>query len=101
MTTLLDKKYTDIPELTQKYIKQLKWLETRLRLERPGPKEGLPSSEWIAMFAKATKLMTDIQREDRQTKKANSAEELSDVELIKELTPILLEAGWIAPKGAK
>jgi len=96
---ILNKNYVDIPDMVQKYIKQLKWLETRLRQERP--KEGLPSLEWVTTFAKISKLVVDIQREDRQTKKANNAEEMTDVELIKELTPILLEAGWTAPKGSK
>ena len=92
---ILDRSYTDVPALVQKYLKQLKWLERRFRQTRP--KEGIPNAAWITGFSKATKLMTDLQREDRQTKAANRAEELSDKELIEELTPILLAAGWRKP----
>lgn len=92
---ILDRSYTDIPKLTQKYIKQLQWLERKLRQERP--KEGLPDADWVAMFCRATKLMTDLQREDRQTRAANRAEGLSDAELIEELIPILIKAGWRKP----
>jgi len=94
--SILDRSYTDVPKLVQKYLKQLKWLETRFRQSRP--KEGIPDDKWMAGFCRATKLMTDLQREDRQTKAANRAEELSDVELISELTPILLKAGWSPPQ---
>lgn len=93
---ILDRSYTDVPKLVQKYLKQLQWLERRFRQTRP--KEGLPDEKWVNGFAKATKLMCDLQREDRQTKAANRAEELSDVELIEELTPILIKAGWVPPK---
>lgn len=94
--TILDRSYTDVPKLVQKYLKQLSWLERRFRQSRP--KTGLPDAEWVAGFAKATKLMCDLQREDRQTKASNRAEALSDKELIEELTPILIKAGWRAPK---
>lgn len=94
--SILERGYIEVPKLVQKYLKQLSWLERRLRQSRP--KEGAPNAEWMASFAKATKLMCDLQREDRQTKAASRAEELSDTELIKELEPILIKSGWRAPK---
>ena len=92
---ILDRSYVDVPKLVQKYLKQIKWLETRLRQARP--KEGLPSTEWIAMLCRVSKIVVEMQREDRQTKAANRAEELTDLELIQELEPILIKAGWRKP----
>lgn len=96
---ILDRSYTDVPKLVQKYLKQLQWLERRFRQERP--KEGLPDDKWIAGFCRATKLMTDLQREDRQTKAANRAEDLSDKELLDEYMEMLIAEGWTPPKDVK
>ena len=53
MSQILDRNYTDVPKLVQKYLKQLKWLETRLRKTRP--KEGAPDAAWMSAFGKAVK----------------------------------------------
>lgn len=94
-TALFDRNYIDVPKLTQRYLRQLSSLERAFRKNRP--KDGIPDTDWLNGFDKLTKLITALQREDRLIKASNKFEDLSNEQLIKELEPLLLAAGWKKP----
>lgn len=89
--------YVEVSKLTQKYLKHLKYLEKQLNLTKP--KEGLPDSEWVATFTKITKLIIDLAREERHNRESTVFDNMSLEDLIEELKPVLINAGWVAPSA--
>lgn len=91
-------RYVKASDLSQKLMQHIRWIEARLKKVRTNvPKDALPDKEWVDTLTKVTKLIVDLQREERQTKASLKFDDMTTKELMVQLEPMLLELGWTPP----